>query len=217
MHLLWQKNKIAYFLFSPIVLLAGLLVATKSAMLSSAFLVFAIPLFNERNRLLNITWLKVKMMMPLLLGGSILMLVFIPILETAGVWDRLVWFYQRKGIVGLILSGRDEFLITIMVVYQQVATLPEIIFGFGVTQSLLGSKAIEIDPLDLYFWFGLPGFSFFLLLVFVFFRTSYLSTKRNDSLWGPCVLTVNLILFGVSCIAGHIFYLWYVSTIYRFA
>lgn len=205
LHLLWQNHKLAYFLFSPIVLIAGLLVATKSAMLSAAVLVFVIPLFNERNRLLNITWLKVKMMFPILMVGSILMLVFIPILEAAGVWDRLVWFYQKKGIAGLILSGRDEFLMTSIAAYQQFASLPEILFGFGTTLSLIGSKSIEIDPLDLYFWFGLSGFLLFLLLAILFFRTSYLATQKSDSFWGPCVLVINIILFGVSCIAGHIF------------
>jgi hypothetical protein len=205
LHLIWQKSKVTYFAFAPLVFIAGLLVATKSAMLSAAVLVFAIPLFNERNRLLNLTWLKVKMMLPIILMGIILVFLLVPVLEATGLWERFVWFYQNKGVIGIIMSGRDEFVLNAMVVYQQFASLPEILFGFGRGGlGLITKDSMEIDPIDMYFWFGIAGALLFVLIFLVFIRVSYLATKVKDSLWGSNVLVINIVLFGVSIIAGHI-------------
>ena len=205
LHLLWQKHKVAYFIFTPFVFIAGLLVATKSAMLSAAVLVFAIPLFNERHRLLNLTWLKVKMILPMLLVVVLLVLVLVPVLEATGLWERFVWFYQKKGIIGIVMSGRDEFVINAMSAFQQFATLSEMLFGFGRTGfGLITKDSMEIDPIDMYFWFGIAGLIMFLLLAVLFLRVSYLATKVKHSLWGPSVLVINIVLIGVSIIAGHI-------------
>jgi len=205
LHLLWQRSKIGYFIFTPLVFIAGVLVATKSAMLSAVFLVFAIPLFNERNRLLNLTWLKVKILLPIVLLGIVLLLVLVPVLEATGLWDRFAWFYQKKGVIGIIMSGRDEFVINAMVAFQQFASLSEILFGFGRGGlGLITKDSMEIDPIDLYLWFGIAGGMFFLFILVLFFRVSYLATKAKHSLWGPSILVINIVLFGVSVIAGHI-------------
>jgi hypothetical protein len=205
LHLLWQRSKLGYFIFSPLVFIAGLLVATKSAMLSAAVLVLAIPLFNERNRLLNLTWLKVKMILPVVLIGVVLTLVLVPILEATGLWERFVWFYQNKGILGIIMSGRDVFVMNAMTAFQQFASLTEILFGFGRGGlGLITKDSMEIDPIDMYLWFGIAGGVLFLLLMTLFIRTSYLAATSKDSLWGPSVLVINFVLFGVSIIAGHI-------------
>jgi hypothetical protein len=174
-------------------------------MLSAAVLIFAIPLFNERNRLLNLTWLKVKMMLPIVIAGVVLALVLVPLLEATGLWERFVWFYQKKGAIGIIMSGRDEFVINAMAAFQQYASISEIVFGFGRSGlGLITKDSMEIDPIDMYFWFGIAGGLFFLFLLALFIRTSYLATTSRDSVWGPSVLVINFVLFGVSIIAGHI-------------
>jgi hypothetical protein len=63
---------------------------------------------------------------------------------------------------------------------------------------------MEIEPIDMYFWFGIAGGLLFIFLLTVFTRVSYLATKSKNSLWGPSVLVINFVLFGVSIIAGHI-------------
>jgi hypothetical protein len=131
LHLLWQKHRTMYFFFVPLVFIAGLLIATKAAMLAAALLVFAIPLFNERNRLLNVTWLKVKMILPVVIVTIVLLFILVPVFQSTGLWERFVWFYQKKGVIGIILSGRDEFIIAALVVFQQFADLSQILLGFG--------------------------------------------------------------------------------------
>jgi len=206
LHLLWQKHKVVYFVVSPMFLALGLLIATKAAMLAAALLIFAIPLVNERNRLLNLTWLKVKMVFPLVIVGIILLFILVPIFEATGLLNRFMWFYEKKGIIGIILSGRDEFIIAALDAYMKFASITDIIFGFSKTGlGLITKNSMEIDPIDMYFWHGVAGILLLLTYVGVFFRVSYLATVNQKSLWGPCVLIINITLFAVSMIAGHIF------------
>jgi len=205
LHLLWQKHKKLYFLLSPLVLLTGLLIATKAAMISGVLLLFIIPLFNERNRLLNLTWLKVKMLLPLIVVVTVLLFVLVPIFESTGLWGRFMWFYQHKGIIGIILSGRDEFIFAAMEAYIHHANLVDILFGFSKTGlGQVTKNAMEIDPIDMYFWHGISGIVLFMAYIGIFLRVSYLATIRGNSIWGPSVLIINIALFSVSLIAGHI-------------
>jgi hypothetical protein len=206
LHLLWQKRKFVYVLFSPLVLLTALLIATKAAMLAAVMLIFAIPLFNERNKLLNLTWLKVKMILPIVVVVAILLMVLVPVFETTGLWNRFIWFYEKKGIIGIILSGRDVFIVSALDAFMRYANLTDILFGFSKTGlGLITKNAMEIDPIDMYFWHGISGILLFLTYLAIFFRVSYLSAVNRNSKWGPAVLLINIALFAVSMVAGHIF------------
>ena len=205
LHLLWQRRKLAYLLFAPFVISAGILMATKAAMLAGALLIFTIPLFNERNKLLNMTWLKVKMILPVIILIIILLFILVPIFEATGLWNRFLWFYEKKGAIGIILSGRDEFIYKALDVYMYYANLSDILFGFsktGLSEFTKGS--MEIDPIDMYFWHGLFGLFLFVSYIVIFFRVSFIATKIPNSQWGPCVFVINIILFSVSIIAGHV-------------
>ena len=205
LHLLWQKNKVVYFVVSPIFLAIGLLIATKAAMLAAALLIFAIPLVNERNRLLNLTWLKVKMLLPIVIVVIILLFILVPIFEATGLLNRFIWFYEKKGVIGIILSGRDEFIIAAIDAYMKFANITDIIFGFSKTGlGLITKSSMEIDPIDMYLWFGLAGLVLFLGYIAIFLRVSYLATITANSRWGPCVLLINIAMLAVSMIAGHI-------------
>ena len=88
------------------------------AMVAGAILVFSIPLMNERKRLLNLTWLKLKLIMPIIIMAAILAVVLIPILESTGLLDRFMWFYKHKGVIGIVLSGRDEFVVHMVYIFE---------------------------------------------------------------------------------------------------
>lgn len=206
LHFLWQKRKFIFLLFSLLTLVSGLLIATKAAMVAAVLLIFAIPLVNERNRLLNLTALKLKLIVPLVLLASILAVVLIPIFESTGLLNRFIWFYEKKGVIGIILSGRDEFIIAMMSIFERYANFADVVFGFSKTGlGLLTKNAMEIDPIDMYLWHGLFGLAFFLLNAIIFLHVSYQATRLPQSRWAPCVLIINILLIGVSFVAGHIF------------
>jgi len=206
LHQLWQNKKWVYFLFAPIALLSGLMIATKAAMLAGVVLVFAIPIVNERNRFLNITSLKLKLLVPLLVVFVVLAVVLVPIFESTGLLNRLIWFYEKKGIIGIILSGRDEFIISMSAQFEQHVDFVQIIIGLGKTSlGLISKPTIEVDPIDLYLWHGLFGVAYFLVISALFLRISYLAMRSPLSYWGPYVFIVNVMLIAVSFIAGHVF------------
>lgn len=206
LHQVWQKGSILKYGFCVfITCLTGLLIATKAAMLAGLVISVLIPIVNERHRLFNLTWLKVKLSFPVFIMLGLLIIFLPPLLETTGILDRLMWFYQKKGFIGIILSGRDEFIIEAAAAYQQFANTIDVLFGFG--RAGLGEVAkesMEVDPVDLYFWHGIPGIAYFLFVSCAFLFTSYKAMKQSTSLWGPAVFTINVLLIAVSFIAGHI-------------
>ncbi|MEW6983287.1 O-antigen ligase family protein [Colwelliaceae bacterium 6471] len=206
LHLAWQKSKFLYAVIALLSMACGVLIATKAAMVASLILVFAIPLLNERNRLLNLTWLKVKTVLPLAVVGTILAFILIPIFETTGLLDRFMWFYHKKGVIGIILSGRDEFIITASELIMRFGNWTDIVFGYSKTGlGLFTKNAMEVDPIDMFLWHGIAGLILFLIYCTVFIRVSYLGCLNRQSLWAPAVLIINISLIAVSFIAGHIF------------
>jgi hypothetical protein len=206
LHMAWQKSKLLYGVTSVISMACGVLIATKAAMIASIILIFSIPLLNERNRFLNLTWLKVKTVFPLVIVGVVLAFILIPIFESTGLMDRFMWFYEKKGIIGIILSGRDEFILTAIKVYMQFAQWTDILFGFSKTGlGLITKNAMEIDPIDMYFWHGISGLILFLIYSVVFLKISYIASRKTESYFAPVVLIINISLIAVSFIAGHIF------------
>jgi len=206
LHQAWQrKNKIFYYLFVPIMFSFGFLIATKAAMLTAAVLAFSIPMFNERNRLLNLTKLKFKLLAPVFLLIIFLIFTLVPILESIGIWYRFAWFYEKKGLIGIILSGRDEYIRVVGEGFYQFGDIAKTIFGMGRSGiGLFAKESVEVDPADMYFWFGSIGALFYVFLLTLYIRISYLATKEINSQWGPSILVINITLFAVSLFAGHI-------------
>lgn len=206
LHQAWQKGSILkYVVCVLITCLSGLLIATKAAMLAGLVISVLIPIVNERHRLFNLTWLKVKLSFPVIIMIGVLIVFLPPLLDSTGILDRLMWFYQKKGIIGIILSGRDEFIIEAAAAYQQFANVIDVVFGLGrAGLGEIAKESMEVDPVDLYFWHGIPGIAYFLFLSSAFLFTSYKAMKLSTSTWGPAVFTINVLLIAVSFIAGHI-------------
>jgi len=204
LHHAWQKGKSFYALASLIAFVFGFMIATKAAMLSAAVLSFAIPIFNERNRIFHLSRLKLGMMLPIIIVISVLAVTIVQILEATGLWSRFVWLYDKKGALGLILSGRDKYVINAVDAVDHYSSLLTAVFGYGRSGlEVITQGTVEVDPIDMYFWFGIPGLAFFLFISTLFIRVSYLSTRLKQGYWGPTVLLTNITLIGISMIAGH--------------
>tara|TARA_R110002167_G_scaffold366448_1_gene597384 strand:- start:5907 stop:7172 length:1266 start_codon:yes stop_codon:yes gene_type:complete len=198
------KRKIYFFMLAPFVVLSGALIATKAAMIAGLLLIFIIPLVNERQRLFRLTWLKISIFAPVIVMVSIIGVYLVPILEAAGIWARLVWFYEKKGVMGIILSGRNEFAAKTTESFYASTGIFEHIWGVGLSGlTKIERMTVEIEPIDLYFWFGIPGITYLTLLFGAFIYFSYRATLSQYSTWAPFALAANLLLAGLSVIAGH--------------
>lgn len=115
-------------------------------------------------------------------------------------------------IIKVASSGRDKFLIRTLSIYQN-ASLDDKLFGVGfVNRKEINNekieKLIEIDPLDIYFHYGLIGFViYFVPLVYMIIKAIKYTIKNKFKLSYfklTNIFTIGIITV-ISLMAGHIY------------
>lgn len=207
LHCVWNQYRKYYLVMVLLTLLCGVLVATKTAMLSAFLLVFLIPLFNERQVFFRFTWLKMKLLVPALVFLITLVIFIADFLKSLGLYDKMMWVLSQKGIVGVIWSGRNEFSLELLSVYVNESTLFQQVFGQGgggVAEHVGIKYSAEVDSVDTLVWFGFMGLVICLAMPFYFIRRAAKIFLNKNSLYAPCVLLINLLLLFLSQLSGHV-------------
>jgi hypothetical protein len=210
LHHIWNKRSLtSYIIAALITVLFGLIVATKAAMVASILLIFFIPLVNERERLLKLTKLKIYIFVPLILSLAIVAYLLMDILKMIGLYDRITFFYQKHGLIGVLLSGRDVFLYEKIDIISQNSNFFEQFFGQGQAlklKSIDGSAATELDFIDILNQFGFIPSIFAAIFYLTITIIACIQTLRNKSYIAPYVLCVSFILLCLSQLSGHVWY-----------
>jgi hypothetical protein len=207
LHTTWNNFRKYYVAMAILTLVCGVLVTTKTAMLAAFLLIFLIPIFNERKVFFNLTYLKIKLILPALIFLVLLIIFIVDFLKGLGLYDKMVWVLSQKGVIGVIWSGRDEFSQDLISVYLHKSTLFQQIFGQGsggVTEHLGTKYAAEVDAVDTLVWFGFSGLFICLMMPIYFIRRAAKTFLNSNSLYTPCVLLVNLLLLFLSQLSGHV-------------
>ena len=206
LHSLWNSKRIFYYPMSLITLICGALIATKTAMFASLLLVFAIPIFNERENIFRLTKLKVKLFLPLFFVIGLAVYFIIDFLIVVGLYDKVIWVIQEKGVWGLILSGRVEFSHQILDAFFAESGWFEHLFGIGTIgmSDYFNTKySAEVDPVDIFVYFGIFGsVIIYIFTVFMMLPTLHLINKAKYL--PPIILLVNILLLMLSIFSGHI-------------
>lgn len=167
---LWRRG--LYPFVAILSVIAGFLIATKAAIGSTVLFAFLIPFAYKRG-----TWNKFSV------GGTIFFIIAIcmltwgviklwDILKIFGLADRFLQIYETRGILGILMSGRDVAVGRAMNILEGLRGTGALLFGIGPDRLVhLGAKAAstEVDPVDLYLWLGIPGIVYGLLTYFAFF------------------------------------------------
>lgn len=203
--LTWQYKRWCYPLVSFTSLTMAALMLTKTGLFGTLLLIVLIPLLLTPRHFYRRHW---RVCMLLLGCGLALMLGVLmnltALLQWVGIYDKLQFAYQQRGIAGIILSSRDYYLqrnFTAVAEYY-----PEWLQLFGVGQGgvqlLLKKYFIEIDLFDFLLFYGLAGV---LLYVLTFWRLllTALSRLALTPVAAPVLLLNTLLLF-VSLFAGHV-------------
>ncbi|MDP5036496.1 MAG: hypothetical protein NWQ42_10315, partial [Alishewanella sp.] len=181
------------------------LLLTKTGLFGVLLLVLLIPIlltprayfYAKRQWLLGLSAIILGLLMLLLWNLS-------SVLQWVGIYDKLQFAYQQRGIMGIILSSRDYYL-------QRNFTLvaeryPEWLQLFGVGQGglrlHLKKYFIELDLFDLLLFYGLAGGLLFALSFWRVFGLSAGALKKASAA-GP-VLLLNSLLLLVALLAGHV-------------
>ncbi|KKO45359.1 hypothetical protein WG68_11050 [Arsukibacterium ikkense] len=201
----WPEHKACYVLISLLSLASALLLLTKTGLLGSVLLVVAIPLLSVRPGFYRLYWWRIVLCLLLVMTG-LLVLVWQaePLLRAAGLFDKLAYAYQQRGVLGIVLSSRDLYLTTIWQHTEQYYAPLHRVFGVGVAgvSILLKKYFIEIDLFDLVVFYGLAGGLIFGLTFGRFFYVSIRQLARHPL--AATALFINSLLLGVAMLAGHI-------------
>ncbi|NTS76899.1 O-antigen ligase family protein [Catenovulum sp. SM1970] len=206
LHYFWNKNKLHFFFMAIATFISGALIATKSAMIASLLLIFAIPLFNERKNIFRFTKLKLKLFVPISVLSLLLVVFIIEFLEAVGLYDKMHFILNERGILHLILSGRVEFSEAILSAFMSVASGFEYLFGIGavgISDFFATKYSAEVDPVDLFAYYGLIGLTASYAFIIIMTVTA-LSVLKTDKYLPPIIILVNLILILLSILSGHI-------------
>lgn len=202
--LCWPHYKAAYVLVSSCALVLALLLLTKTGLFGVVMLVVFVPLlmqgavfWQRQRRVLAIaTGLLLLLLMLLLLNGEYL-------LRLLGIYDKLSFVYQQRGLSGILLSSRDYYAGRIWQTaadnYSEWQRLAGV--GQGGIALYLKKYFAELDWFDLLVFHGIAGLLTFLLVFAVFIRHSW---QQRFSGAGRSLLLLNFLLLLVSSLAGHI-------------
>jgi hypothetical protein len=206
LHCCWNYKRFYFYPMAFLSVICAALIATKTAMFASLLLVFLIPIVNERKNVFRLTKLKLKLFVPLLIASSLLIYFILDFIQALGLYDKITWILQEKGVLGLILSGRVEFSTQIINAFMAFATWFEYLFGIGtigMSDYFFTKYAAEVDPVDLFVYFGVVGSLIAYFFLFIIMHPAF-SMFKSDKFFPPIIVLVNIILVMLAFFSGHI-------------
>ena len=203
LHEVWNlDSRKKYLFFSLLVLFIGISIGTKAGILFSAFVVFAIPFFNLRKRILSLKSLVILLCLCMVLTTGLVLIYHW--IETLPIGQRLFHNLSKYGVLGLIFSGRNEWAMQVFERISDADGFIPLFFGYGSAELklLIGKTSLEIDPIDMFVYFGI--IPTVLVLIWAINITIYNIKNLNQYYFAPSVLVANFALLLFACIAGHV-------------
>lgn len=208
LHRFWNERGIFwYVLLSFFTIFCGVTVSTKTTILAAIIIVFLVPIVNERERLYRLTLLKLKIFAPIIILIIAIVIMIIDLLQTLGLYDRFIWLYNKGGLLGMLLSGREVMVAQNFEIVLQNSNLFEQLFGQGEAISLKradGSATTEVDGVDVFIFFGIFSFLFVLSFYVYTFYKAHQQTLSRTNYFAPFVFLASFILLILSQLSGHI-------------
>ncbi|MEO3680213.1 O-antigen ligase family protein [Rheinheimera sp. FR7-31] len=199
----WQHKRY-YALVSGCALLLALSLLTKTGLFGVMLLILLVPLLLQQR---DFWQAKRKLIGLLALAVALVLLLVIvngeALLKLLGIYDKLSFVYQQRGISGIVLSSRDYYAGRIWQLSSEQYSMLERLLGVGQGGVALYLKKYfaELDWFDLLVFYGIAGISLFVVVFAVFIRHSW---RLCYSGAGRVLLLLNLLLLVVSSLAGHI-------------
>lgn len=202
----WSLHKGMYLLVLALALFCSSTLLTKTGNAGVLLLAGLIPLLAARQR-----WIRHRRLLIAVAGSAGAMLVILlwslpALLTVLPLSQKLQMVLQQQGIIGLLLSNRDLFVAENWQFVERHFPLWQQLFGIGNTGlQLYSSKPLaEIDPADLFIWFGLPGLAAYLLWFAGILALSWRCWRLQPVGVASGLLLLNLLLLLVSALAGHV-------------
>ncbi|MEY8214007.1 MAG: O-antigen ligase family protein, partial [Colwellia sp.] len=143
----YRVSKKLYLFWALVWIIVGFAVSTKTAMAANLILVVFIPIVIERTSLIDMSSKKFYLFASFLSCFFISIFMLVNSFIQSNIYGRLSYVFEKQGVVGLILSGRDQFLIDLMNLFFYKDSIFNLIFGNGV--SFYADKLKYSTELDL--------------------------------------------------------------------
>jgi hypothetical protein len=200
----WPLSRLLYATVSLLAIATALLLLTKTGLFGCLILVLLIPnLFMTRQFWQQKKTILLATVVVLLLLLLLIVLNFVAILQALGIYHKLQFVYQQRGISGVLLSSRDFYASQIWASVQQQYADWQTWLGVGQGGIALQLKKYfaELDWFDLFVFYGVAGISVFIATFSVFITYSI---KHIQLASGRTLLLLNIVLLAVSAMAGHV-------------
>ena len=202
----YVTRKAMYLIIAPIWLAFAAAISTKTSIIAILLLVALVPILVERKAILNPTRIP-SLIFYTIVGAAIYTSYSIYIfVQESNFYERLEFIYQKQGLWGIVLSGRDEFLVDMWALFANNASAFSLLLGKGASFFEQHVKySAELDFPDLFFWFGLYGVLHCLLITFLMSYFAIKNTNKSLTDLSLVILTTNSLLLIISNLSGHVF------------
>lgn len=167
------------------------LMGTKTALLVMLLTIPIIPqLYKKKTNVIKLATI-------FCISISFLGIILYHVLDSFGLLNRWLWFYEKGGLERLIFSGRDEFWQEEKIEFYNGNFFIHL-FGLG------ESRTVEMDPFDALLNYGYVGF--ILCYSFYFYLLVKSWKYRNKNMIAKLIFYINILILGASSFAGHIIF-----------
>lgn len=184
-----------YFSISLLLLTITILTTTKTAILSCLLSICLVPLLNSIPQ----SHKKKKHGCFILFSILIISYGLYYALTNSPIWERWSFFYEKNGLIGVLLSGRDDLVNVKMEQYLNSGWL-HLSLGLG------RKGTVEVDPFDTLFNYGIIGcflvYGFYIYLLI----TAITYKARKIFPYASLVVFIDILILFASSIAGHIIF-----------
>ncbi|MBU1438205.1 MAG: O-antigen ligase family protein [Gammaproteobacteria bacterium] len=202
----WPQARLKFSVVLVCSLFCASSMLTKTGIAGVLLLAILIPLLQSKHHWQRFSrWIGV-----VVLSGVVLTLVMLwqlpLILETLGIGQKLLWVYQQQGVLGVILSSRDLYAAQNWQLAVQYYDQWHLLSGIGVTglELYTAKPMAELDPVDLFIWYGGLGLAYFMLWFGWVLIQSYRCYLQAPHTVAAGLLMVNAVLLLVAAMAGHV-------------
>lgn len=189
---LYEKGKGFFFIGCILIITLGFLIISKAAILSALVSVLLL-LYYKANYRKTIVFLVITIILYFVFAFNID--VFLS--GDMAYIQKALYAYDKGGLIELLLSSRQTFVEQRTAVFFNAPFFTQL-FGVG------GNRTVEMDIFDVLLNIGYVGtFIYFFSWIYLFSGLRH-NRKNNDLI--KIILASDLVLFGMSLFAGHIYF-----------
>jgi len=222
--LLKSKRIAIAIIFCLVSLIVGILQGMKTLLIGLPLVTIIIPVIHYYPELLALNRLPTKRQMV-----QIILTLFIGLVTISFVLVRFVSpqffvrfgeIYQRSGLVGAVLSGRNAYLKSGLDIYVHEYSVGQRIFGAGsqllnqlnTSTHIVTPRTVEMDPIDMLFSLGALA-----IFYYMFWIILLRNMLRAGTVTGYFSAFINILLLVLSIITGHVVYSAFLATYWAMA